>query len=95
LVRQFDHVLVDKTPSPTFRRIVTLYDRMLRGMEMCGCVTPRGLVAAPDMAALAAESQVKPSLPGLKAFLAAERFGPNRADRRCVRAGVRHGFIPR
>src|SRR4051812_3286404 len=72
-LRQVEHHLVDITPAPAFRRIIALDDRMLGCMEMFCGVPVRGIVAAADMAAGAADPQVQPDAAGLQALFAAER----------------------
>src|ERR1700730_4204594 len=52
--------LVDIAPSPAFRRIVALDDRVAGLVKMLGGVTVRRAVAAADMAAGPAEAQMHP-----------------------------------
>src|SRR5258708_19088959 len=72
-VRQIEQDFIDKTPAPSFRRIIALDDRMLGGVEMLGCVLVWRIVAAADVAARAADPQMQPLAATLEAFLAAER----------------------
>src|SRR5260370_33440454 len=72
-VRQIEQDFIDKTPAPSFRRIVALDDRMLGGVEMLGRVPVGRIVAAADVAARAADPQMQPLAATLEAFLAAER----------------------
>jgi hypothetical protein len=46
---KFDERLVDITPPPAFRRIVTLDDRMSASLKMLGGVLAGRLVATTDM----------------------------------------------
>src|ERR1700730_3891434 len=71
VVRKIQHHLVDITPTPSFRRIITLDDRMLCRMKMFGRVMIGRIVAASDMAAGAAYAQVHPDIAGFQAFFAA------------------------
>ena len=59
-VRKIEHRLVDIAPAPALRRIIALDDRMARGLEMPGRVLVRGLVAASDVAACAADAANAP-----------------------------------
>src|SRR5438128_3090194 len=70
VVSKVDHHLVDKAPSPTFRRVVTLDDGVLRCVEMLGRVAVRRLVATTNVTAGSAEPKVKPCFTALQAFLA-------------------------
>ena len=71
VLAQVEKHFVDVTPSPTLRRIVALDHRMLGGVEMLGCVTVRGIVAATNMAACSAEAEMHPLGAQLQALLAA------------------------
>src|SRR5882757_4809840 len=71
--RQVEQHLVDIAPAPTLRRIVALDHGMGGGMEMRGRVLVRGIVAAADMAAGAADPQMQPLTAAFQALLAAER----------------------
>jgi hypothetical protein len=69
LLRQkhFIHV----TPSPVLSRLKRLHDGMLSLMKVFGCVLVLGRIAAADVAADEALSQVDPGIARLQAFLAA------------------------
>ena len=91
-LRQIEHDLIDITPAPAFRRIVTFNHRMLRGMEMfCGVLVRRG-IAATDMAAGPADPQMDPHVTGFQTFLAAERARRNILNLRDVLAWHGHGL---
>ena len=64
-IGEIEHHFVDIAPSPAFRRIITLDDRMASGVIMLGGVLVRGVIAASDMAACAADAQVHPDVAGL------------------------------
>ena len=70
--RQIEQHLVDIAPAPAFRRIVALDHGMAGRVEMRGGVFVRGIVAAADVAATAADPQVQPSVAALQAFLTTE-----------------------
>ena len=89
-VRQVEHDLVEIAPAPAFRRIVTLDDRMLGGVEMLGGVPVGGIVAAADVAAGAADPQMQPLTADFQAFLAAERARRDRANTRDMAASLCH-----
>src|SRR5437868_6836349 len=72
-LREIEQHLVDIAPAPAFRRIVAFDHGMAGGMEMRGRVLVRGIVAAADMAAGAADAQVQPAAAGFQALLASER----------------------
>src|ERR1700755_1426151 len=78
---QIEHHLVDITPAPAFRRAIAFDDRMLGVVEVLGGVLAAGLVTAADMAAGAADPQVKPSPAQAQAFLAALAAGGDFPDR--------------
>ena len=73
VVPEVEHYLVDEAPSPTFRRVVTLDDGVLRRVEMLGRVAARRLVATTDVTAGTAEPKVEPCFTALQAFLAPQR----------------------
>src|SRR5260370_19133219 len=68
-VRQVEQHFIDIAPAPAFRRIVAFDDWMAGGVEMRRRVLVRGIVAAPDMTAAAADPQMQPSAAALEAFL--------------------------
>ena len=63
---------------------------MAGGVEMLGRVLIGRLVAATDMAAGAADAEVKPAVAGLQAILAAVRAGCDVVNVVEMRAGRRH-----
>lgn len=60
--------LVDITPAPIFAGLERLNDRVLRFMEMFGCVLIFGGVATADVAADKAEAQMHPAIATRQAF---------------------------
>src|SRR5688500_13187976 len=60
-----DHPLVDEAPAPVLARLEGLHDRVARGVEVLGGVRVLGVVAAADVAADQAHSQVDPGVAGL------------------------------
>src|SRR6202035_4048710 len=78
--RQVEQHFIDIAPAPAFRRIVALDDRMAGGVEMFGGVLVGRIVAAPDMAAGAADPQMQPHAAGLEAFLASQRARRDSVD---------------
>src|ERR1700687_2443623 len=89
-IAQIEQYLIDITPAPSFRRVVTLDDRMARGVEMLGGVLVGRIVAAADVAAAAADPQMQPDTAALQAFLATERARRDAADAGDVAAAVCH-----
>src|SRR3954469_5331190 len=89
-VRQGEHDLIDIAPAPAFRRVITLDDRVLGGVEMLGGVLVGGIIAAPDMAARAADAKVQPYAAGLEALLAAQRARRHLANAGYMRAAYGH-----
>lgn len=85
-----DHDLVHETPAPTIWRIIALDDRMLRGVKVLGRVLARRLVTTADIAAVAANAQVKLRLAELQAVLAADGARAYRSDPRQVSASGSH-----
>ena len=71
--RQVEQHFIDVTPAPPLRRIVALDHGMSGGVKMFGRMPIRGIVAAADMPAGAADPQMQPAAAALQAFLAAER----------------------
>src|ERR1700730_14593580 len=86
--------LVDITPSPAFRRIVALDDRMAGLVKVLGCMTVRRAVAAADMAAGPAEAQMHPRRADLQTLLAAEGTWRDVTDASGVHAFVCHQSLP-
>jgi hypothetical protein len=80
LIWQIDFLLVDVTPTPTFRRVVPFNDRMARCIEVRSRVVMWRIVATADMAARAADTQVYPSASDLEAFLAPACTGVDLLD---------------
>ena len=71
---QLESHLVDVAPVPVLARFVGPDDGVSHGPEVPGGVTPRGLVAAPHVAALLADAQVHPvTLAGRETVLTAGR----------------------
>src|SRR2546421_7047820 len=87
-LREIEQHLVDIAPAPAFRRIVAFDDGMAGCMEMRGCVLVRGIVAATDMAAAAADPQMQPPAAALQTFLAAKRTRRDRLDAGDVAAAL-------
>lgn len=68
---------IDVTPSPGFPRFVRLHHRMIGLMEMGGRVLPLGRIAAADVTAGQAHTQLHPRHTFFQAFLAAIGSGRN------------------
>ena len=79
-VRQVEQHFVHIAPAPTFGRIVAFDDRMGAGMKMLGRVPVGRIVAAADMTAGPADSQMQPHGADFQAFLAAQRARRDVAD---------------
>ena len=90
-LRKIEHDLVNVAPTPAFRRIISFYNGMLRGVEMSGRVFIGRIIAAADMTAGPADPQMQPDAAGLEALLAAERARRDVLDLRDVLAG--HGHV--
>lgn len=90
LIREINHDLVDIAPSPPFRRIIAFHYRMLGLVKVLGCVLADRLIAAADVAAFAAETQMEPLLTNRKAFFAAFGAGLHISYRADVTALVGH-----
>jgi hypothetical protein len=65
-----DEGLVEITPTPPLRRIITFYDWMAGRMKMGGRVLARRLVATADVPTRTTASQMYPPTTRLQAFLA-------------------------
>src|ERR1700691_5290332 len=63
--------LVHKAPSPRFSRLQRAHDGVSTGMKVLGGVFVLGGIAAADMAALQAQSQVNPRVAGFQTLFAA------------------------
>src|SRR5580658_5693231 len=85
---QVEHHLIDIAPAPAFRRIIAFNDGVLGMMEMFGGMLATRLVAAANMAAGAADAQVKPFPAQLETFLAALGAGRDFLDRIQMRAKI-------
>src|ERR1700687_2342668 len=94
-IAQIEQYLIDITPAPSFRRVVTLDDRMARGVEMLGGVLVGRIVAAADMTAAAANPQMQPDTAALQAFLAAERARRDGANAAEMGAALCHDALKR
>jgi hypothetical protein len=70
LGNRFDHVVVDIAECPTFAGFERLHDTVSDVMEVPRSVLVRGVVAAADVAALHAQSQVDPLPTDLEAVFA-------------------------
>src|SRR5690348_16526274 len=80
IAAQVEHHLVNIAPAPAFGRVIAFDNRMAAAVEMLGSMLAAGLVAAADMAAGAADSQMKPLPAQLEAFLAAFAAGGDLLD---------------
>src|SRR5579862_1723925 len=72
-VGQVEPSLIHVAPTPTFRRVIALDDRMASAVEMLRGVPVRRVVAATNVTTAAAEPQMHPRRADLQALLAAER----------------------
>jgi hypothetical protein len=66
-----EHDLVEVAPQPVFARLEGLYDGVLGVMKMLAGVFVFGGVAAADVAAFAAKTEMHPAVAGFEAFFAA------------------------
>lgn len=82
-----DFDLVHIAPAPVFAGLERLDDGMFRGMKMFGGVLVLRAVAAADVAADQAKSQMDPRIADLQAILAAVRAGLHFANFVHVLAG--------
>lgn len=73
LAWKIDFDVIDIAPAPALRRVVALDDGMTARFKVSTGVTMGRLIAATDMPALAAESQVHPRRSDPQAFLATKR----------------------
>src|ERR1700692_2367969 len=67
-VRKVEHHFVDVTPTPSFRRIIGFDDRVPGCAKMFCGVSIWRLIAAPDMAAGAADPQMQLGVTQFQAF---------------------------
>ena len=67
---QVDHDLIDVAPTPVFARLCRRNDGVPGRPKMLRSMAIPGIVAAADVTAVAAQSQVHPRVPGPHAFLA-------------------------
>jgi len=74
-VLKIEEELVDVTPAPVLIWLEGLHDRVVGRVEMFGGMRILRLVAAADMPAFKADSQVYPGVTDFQAFLAAIRTG--------------------
>jgi hypothetical protein len=51
VVSQIDHHFIDEAPAPAIRRIERFHHGMTGGVEVFGCMTIRGGIAAADVTA--------------------------------------------
>ena len=66
--RKIEQHLVNIAPTPPFRRIIGLDDRMLGGAKMLGRVLVGRLVAATDVTTGAADAQMQPEITRFQAL---------------------------
>jgi len=81
IVAEIEENLIAVAPAPAFGRIVALDDGMARALKMRGRMAVGRGIAAADMAAGPAESQMDPGASHLETFLAAARARLNFPDR--------------
>jgi hypothetical protein len=72
---QIDRDLIDIAPSPAFRRIVALNDRMSGRVKMLPRVPPGGLIAAANVTAVPTDPKMHPRASAFKALFAASCAG--------------------
>src|ERR1700712_1027008 len=75
ILAKVEHHFFHIAPAPAFGGIIAFDDGMLAAVKMLGGMLAAGLVAAADMAARAADPQVKPFPAQPQAFLAAFAAG--------------------
>lgn len=71
VVAQIDEHFIEVAPTPTLRRIIAFDDGVLGRVKMFMCVPIGRIVAATDVAAAAANSQMHPRTAALQALFAA------------------------
>jgi hypothetical protein len=79
-VRKVEHDLVDVTPTPPFRRIIALDNRVIGGAKMLGGVFVWRLVAATHMTTGAADPQMQPGVTQFQALFTARSARNDIAD---------------
>src|SRR5271157_433509 len=93
-VGQIEPDLVDVAPAPTFRRIITLDDRVPGGAKMLRGMAVGRTVATADVPAGATEPQVNPGRSCFEAFLAAARARCHGANGVFVSTYAGHHALP-
>jgi hypothetical protein len=94
-LRKIEQHFVDVTPAPPFRGIIGLDDRVLGGAKMfCGMSVGR-LIAATDMTATAADTQMQPGVAQFQAFFTPQSAWKNVADLREMFTEYCHAVRPR
>ena len=76
------------TPTPMFRWIITLNDRVPSAAKMFRRMPVGRVIATADMTTGAADAQMNPGRTDLQAFLAASRTWHDIADRTEMRASL-------
>jgi hypothetical protein len=72
-LRQIEEGLIEITPTPPLRRVITFYDRMAGHMKMGGRMLAWRLVATADVPTRTIDSQMYPPTIRSQAFLATTR----------------------
>lgn len=85
--------LINVAPAPTLTRLDRLHDRVARVMKMFGGVLILRLVAATDVAAGAAQSQMHPIVSHRQTFLAPRGAGGDLVNLIEMRASRSHRFL--
>jgi hypothetical protein len=88
---QIDPDDIDITPTPTFRRIVALDDRVSGGAKMLPRVLPGGIITAANVTAVPTNPQMHPRASAFKALLTASRAGLDLHDTADVATFTAHG----
>jgi hypothetical protein len=88
---QIDRDHIDITPTPTFRRIVALNDRMTGSVKMLPRVLSGGVITAANVTAVPTDPQMHPWASAFKTLLAASCAGLDLHDAAEVGTFAAHG----
>jgi len=94
-VRKIEHHFVNVTPAPSFRRIIGFDDGVPCCAKMFCSMSIWRLIAATNMAAGTADTQVQPGVAQFQAFFTPQSTRKNIADSRDMFARCGHALLPR
>jgi hypothetical protein len=81
---EIEDEFIDVTPAPFFTRLERSDDRVVGRMKMFGCVFVLRRIAAADVSAAHAQTQMHPAVTDAQTVLAAFRAGRDLLDLSCV-----------